>query len=85
VEGCLPHTQGVSSSSPSALFFCSPFFWSLIFCSLCRRLVPTAKKNIKRTALGEKVGRIHMKKQNLDKMKVRRVDALRNQRQDEEA
>jgi hypothetical protein len=52
---------------------------------LCRRLVPTAKKNIKRTALGEKVGRIHMKKQNLDKMKVRRVDALRNQRQDEEA
>jgi hypothetical protein len=46
--------------------------------------VPVVKKNIKRTALGEKVGRLHMKKQNLDKMKVRRVDALRNQRQEAE-
>ena len=35
-------------------------------------------KNIKYTALGEKVGRIHMKKQNLDEMGGRRVTALRD-------
>lgn len=34
-------------------------------------------KNIKRTVLGEKIGRIHMEKQNLDKMGGRRVSALR--------
>lgn len=35
-------------------------------------------KNIKRSALGDKLGRIHMKPQNLDNMGGRRVDALRN-------
>ena len=35
-------------------------------------------KNVKYTALGEKVGRIHMKKQNLDEMGGRRVTALRD-------
>lgn len=35
-------------------------------------------KNIKRSAIGDKLGRIHMKPQNLDNMGGRRVDALRN-------
>lgn len=35
-------------------------------------------KNISRTSLGDKVGRIHMKKQNLEKMAVRRISVLRN-------
>lgn len=35
-------------------------------------------KNIKRSSLGDKLGRIHMKPQNLDNMGGRRVDALRN-------
>ena len=39
---------------------------------------PKAVKNIQRTALGEKLGRIHMKPQNLDKMGGRRVSALRD-------
>jgi len=34
-------------------------------------------KNISKTSMGDKVGRIHMKKQNLDKMGGRRVTALR--------
>ena len=37
-------------------------------------------KNIKKNSMGDKVGRIHMKKQNLDTMAVRRVDALRNRK-----
>lgn len=38
-------------------------------------------KNITHSSLmGDKVGRIHMKKQNLDKMNVRRVSALRNRK-----
>ena len=37
-------------------------------------------KNIKRTSLGDKVGRIHMKPQHLDKMGGRRVNALRGGR-----
>jgi ribosome production factor 2 len=36
------------------------------------------KKNISRTATGEKLGRIHLKKQNLDTMGNRRVPALRS-------
>jgi ribosome production factor 2 len=39
----------------------------------------TAKvKNVSRTGLGEKLGKLHMKKQNLDTMNTRRVTALRN-------
>ncbi len=38
----------------------------------------TKTKNIKVTSRGDKVGRIHMTKQNLDKMDVRRVGALRS-------
>lgn len=34
-------------------------------------------KNVSQSTRGDKVGRIHMKKQNLDKMQVRRVTALR--------
>lgn len=41
---------------------------------------PAKVKNIKRTSLGDKLGRIHMKRQNLDNMGVRRVDALRNKK-----
>jgi hypothetical protein len=36
-------------------------------------------KNVVRTALGDKVGRIHMKRQNLDKIGGKRMAALRNQ------
>jgi ribosome production factor 2 len=39
---------------------------------------PKKVKNISRNELGEKMGRIHMEKQNLDTMKSRRVTALRN-------
>lgn len=42
------------------------------------RAKPTVVKNVKRTLLGEKMGRIHMNPQNLDKMGGRRVSALRN-------
>ena len=37
-------------------------------------------KNIEVTGMGDKVGRIHMKKQNLDTMNSRRVTALRDTR-----
>jgi hypothetical protein len=37
-------------------------------------------KNITKTVLGETVGRIHMKKQNFDKMGGRKVTALREKR-----
>lgn len=51
----------------------------------CKRpaaLKVTKVKNIQRTTLGEKLGRIHMKKQNLDKMGGRRVTALRDGKRD---
>ncbi|RYH05114.1 hypothetical protein EON65_45630 [archaeon] len=35
-------------------------------------------KNVSRTDMGDKIGRIHMKKQNLDSMGGRRIKALRN-------
>ena len=51
----------------------------------CKRpavLKQTKVKNVKKTMLGEKLGRIHMKKQNLDKMGGRRVTALRDGKRD---
>ena len=39
---------------------------------------PKKVKNVKRNEVGDKLGRIHMEKQNLDKMNSRRVTALRN-------
>ena len=41
---------------------------------------PAKVKNIKRSSMGDKLGRIHMKPQNLDNMGGRRVDALRNRK-----
>ena len=41
------------------------------------RLKPTKVKNIERSDKGDKMGRIHMKKQKLDGMKVRYTSALR--------
>lgn len=35
-------------------------------------------KNVKENILGDKIGRIHMKKQNLDAIGGKRVKALRN-------
>lgn len=35
-------------------------------------------KNISENSMGDKVGRIHVERQDLNKMAVRRVDALRN-------
>jgi ribosome production factor 2 len=40
--------------------------------------MPNKVKNVSRNDKGEKVGRIHMKKQDLDSMDTRRVTALRN-------
>lgn len=48
----------------------------VIYCST----KPAKVKNIKRSSLGDKLGRIHMKPQNLDNMGGRRVDALRNKK-----
>eukprot|EP01031_Cornospumella_fuschlensis_P032979 gene32979-39884_t len=42
-------------------------------------------KNITRTDMGDKVGRIHMKKQNLDSMGGRRIKALRNSKRGRDA
>ena len=36
-----------------------------------------AKKNVSKSVIGDSVGRLHMKKQNLDKMGGRRSTALR--------
>jgi hypothetical protein len=47
-----------------------------VYCSV----KPAKVKNVKRSALGDKLGRIHMKPQNLDNMGGRRVDALRNKK-----
>lgn len=43
-----------------------------------RGVAPKNIKNIKRTDMGEKLGRLHMRKQNLDKMGGKRVTALRS-------
>lgn len=43
-----------------------------LFCSSTPKV-----KNKSKTEIGETLGRIHLKKQNLDKMEVRRVSALR--------
>ena len=52
--------------------------WCIMSC--LSRSGPKKVKNIKRTSLGDKVGRIHMKPQHLDKMGGRRVTALRGGR-----
>lgn len=48
----------------------------------CQKAVNTAKppkvKNVERTVMGDKIGRIHMEHQNLDKMGGRRMNVLRN-------
>jgi ribosome production factor 2 len=51
-----------------------------IACKKPKGLKPTKVKNISRTPMGDKVGRIHVKKQNFDKMGGRRVTALREKR-----
>jgi ribosome production factor 2 len=43
-----------------------------------KNAAPPKVKNVSNTTLGEKMGRIHMKKQNLDKMGGRRMTALRS-------
>lgn len=46
--------------------------------SICSKSVSAAKKkNIKHTEIGEKMGRVHLKKQQLENMGGRRVNALR--------
>lgn len=41
-------------------------------------VVPPKVKNMSRNSLGDNVGRLHVKKQNLDGIGGRRVTALRN-------
>jgi ribosome production factor 2 len=50
------------------------------FCSLTAPKV----KNIEKSIKGDKLGRIHMKKQNLDSMGGRRMDALRKNKRSRE-
>jgi ribosome production factor 2 len=47
-------------------------------CKQPKILVETKVKNVRDNALGDKVGRLHLEKQDLSKMSVRRVDALRS-------
>jgi ribosome production factor 2 len=42
--------------------------------------VEKVKKNVTKSALGDNVGRLHMKRQNLDKMGGKRTTALRGGR-----
>lgn len=51
-------------------------------CKKPAALKDTKVKNISKTSRGDKVGRLHMKKQNLDKMGGRRVTALRDGKRD---
>lgn len=55
----------------------SPDMWKAA-CQKDKRIKPAKVKNVKRSSLGDKLGRIHMKPQNLDNMGGRRVTALRN-------
>lgn len=41
---------------------------------------PKKKKNISRDAFGTKFGRVHMQKQNLDKLKTRKMKGLRKRK-----
>ena len=43
-------------------------------------VMPTKVKNISNTTMGEKVGRLHLKRQNFEKIGGRRVSALRGSR-----
>jgi ribosome production factor 2 len=47
-------------------------------CKTPKILTTKKVKNISASSLGDKLGRIHMKKQDLDNMGTRRVSALRN-------
>jgi len=47
-------------------------------CRLPAGIKKAKVKNVKESSLGEKIGRIHMKKQDLDKMGGKRVTALRS-------
>lgn len=44
----------------------------------CCRITPKKVKNIQRTSIGDKIGRIHMKPQNLDASVGKRISVLRN-------
>jgi ribosome production factor 2 len=46
-------------------------------CKQPKVLVTKSIKNISENTLGDKVGRLHLERQDLNKMAVRRVDALR--------
>ena len=61
--------------------FCCSIFSGLLINFLCARrfstTIPNKQKNIARSDKGDKIGRIHMKKQNLDKLAGKRTSALR--------
>lgn len=62
-----------------SLSFTSSFFCiSHLLAKILNRLVPKKVKNIERNTTGDKVGRIHIKKQNFDKLGGRRMAALRD-------
>jgi hypothetical protein len=76
MENSLPKTKEVSSYCYFLSVFKNPFLFCFFFCSLN---VPKIK-NIQKSAKGDKMGRIHMKKQNLDTMGGRKMSALRGKR-----
>lgn len=50
----------------------------LVYIYACCRITPKKVKNIQRTSIGDKIGRIHMKPQNLDASVGKRISVLRN-------
>ena len=54
-------------------------------CRQPKKTMEKKVKNITKSSLGDKIGRIHMQKQNLDKMGTKRVTALRNQKRPADA
>jgi hypothetical protein len=50
----------------------------LVYIYACCRITPKKVKNIQRTSVGDKIGRIHMKPQNLDASVGKRISVLRN-------
>jgi hypothetical protein len=75
MENSLPKTKEVSF----LLFFFVFLLLIISFFYFSSLTVPKVK-NIQKSAQGDKMGRIHMKKQNLDTMGGRKMSALRGKR-----
>ncbi len=74
MEDSLQETKEVRKFAFCLLF---PILTNCWFAFLMFSIVPPKVKNIEKSSKGDKVARIHMKKQNLDAFGGRRVTALR--------